>query len=213
MLRVALVDYDQAVRAGRRMILDSAENLEVILESAGMDLEPLKQALVDVIVIDHRLASGSGVDFYRLYRSQVPSLEDLPPAVLTMIFDQPELRLEALQTGFEATVSLEQGSEALIQAITSAGKQLPSATQVFKVLGQLESDSEFDLELREKIKLLPKTKYSLIGRLAKDFRNQSVSGNFSDSIDYLAPLCKVLGAKTVTELAIRLYRNGLLDAI
>jgi DNA-binding NarL/FixJ family response regulator len=212
LLRVALVDFDQAVRAGRRMVLDSAKNLEVIIESAGSDIEPLKQALLDVVVIDQRLATGSGLDFYRLFRSEVSSLQDLPSAVLTMSFDQPGLRLEALEAGFEAVVSIEQGPEALIQAITTAGQQLPTIADLLSLLNQLESGSALDLELREKIQLLPKTKASLIGRLAKDLTEEASVANFSDSIEYLVPLCRILGTKTVTELVIRLYRNGLLDA-
>jgi len=212
LLRVALIDFDEAVRAGRRLVLDSAKNLQVVVESGGSDLNPLKEALLDVVVIDHRLAAGSGVDFYRLFRSEVSSLQDLPSAVLTMSFDQPGLRLEAFEAGFEAAVSLEQGPEALIQAITTAGKQHPSLTELVTVLSELEAGSELDLELREKVKLLPKTKASLIGRLSKDLKSHSVSSNLPGSIEYLVPLCKILNAKTVTELAIRLHRNGLLDA-
>ena len=71
LLRVALLDSDTDVRTGRRMLISSLPNVEIVLDSTGEenDLLSVANGLVDVLVIDQRLASGPGVDFYAVLRS------------------------------------------------------------------------------------------------------------------------------------------------
>ena len=67
MLRVALVDGDIAIRAGRRLMIDSQPNLLLVFEEsqAQIALEKIPNLLVDVIVIDHRLKGFDGIELAR----------------------------------------------------------------------------------------------------------------------------------------------------
>ena len=60
--RIALIDGDPAIRAGRRLLLDSQPDMKVVYEqsqAAGALLE-VGDLLIDVLIIDHRLQGIDG---------------------------------------------------------------------------------------------------------------------------------------------------------
>jgi len=211
-LRVALVDFDEAVRSGRRMIIDSAKNLTVVYEASGdvVQIQQLASALVDVVVIDQRLATGSGVDYYSRLRQLADSLDELPAAVLTVPYQDPELSFEAYQAGIAAVVSVEQGPASLVEEITRATNLEISLGEIYELIVKIAPKPALDLELREKVASLPNTKTLLIEKLNRDWKKCSQSGE-STSLNYLGPLAGVLGCKTVNELVIRLYLNEFIN--
>ena len=63
MIRVALADDHQLVRAGFRALLDSEPDIEVVAEASGGEalLRTLRETSVDVALIDIRLPDGDGL--------------------------------------------------------------------------------------------------------------------------------------------------------
>ena len=73
-LRVMLVDDHEVVRDGVRALLDSADDMTVVAE-AGSVAEAIRYAASikpDVVVMDVRLADGSGIEATREIRAQRP---------------------------------------------------------------------------------------------------------------------------------------------
>jgi DNA-binding NarL/FixJ family response regulator len=110
-IRIGLLDTDSDVRFGRKMVLSSQPKFEVVFDSDGSteDLEAIEQSLIDVLVLDQKLASGSGVSFYSSLRN-LTGVKQAPKAILTTSFAQPDLLLDALQEGIVDVVTVEQGS-------------------------------------------------------------------------------------------------------
>jgi len=120
-IRIGLLDTDSDVRFGRKLVLSSEPEFEVVFDSDGSqdDLEAIEQSLIDVLVVDQRLFSGAGVSFYSSLRNLVGP-KQAPPAVLTASFAQPDLLLDALQGGMFDVVSVDQGAQGLVAAVSKA---------------------------------------------------------------------------------------------
>ncbi len=63
MIRVALADDHQLVRAGFRALLDSEPDIEVVVEASGGEalLRALRETPVDVALLDIRMPDGDGL--------------------------------------------------------------------------------------------------------------------------------------------------------
>ena len=96
-IRVLLVDDDPLVRAGLRMMLGGAEQLDVVGEvDDGLGvLAAVDRHRPDVVLMDIRMPHVDGIAATRLLQAQ-----PLPPAVLVLTtFDADELVMRALQAG------------------------------------------------------------------------------------------------------------------
>ncbi len=82
--RIALIDGDAAIRSGRRLLLDSQDDMQVVYEEsqALRALETLPDLLVDAIVIDHRLQGMDGVSLAKELVARISSQEQSIPAVI-----------------------------------------------------------------------------------------------------------------------------------
>lgn len=125
MLRIALVDGDLASRAGRRLMIDSQSNFQLVFEEsdAKSALERIPELLVDVIVIDQRL---KGFDGLQLCRGLVDAFcekgEICPPLVVTGPYETSELLLAALRSGVSAVATQDSPMHELLSAINWSGE-------------------------------------------------------------------------------------------
>ncbi len=97
MIRVVLVDDQELVRAGFRMVLDSQPDIEVVGEASDgvAALEQLRSLTVDVVLLDVRMPRMDGVAATRRIRSG-----DSGPRVLILTtFDLDEYAYSALKAG------------------------------------------------------------------------------------------------------------------
>ncbi|MCA1840005.1 MAG: response regulator transcription factor, partial [Actinobacteria bacterium] len=76
-IRVMLVDDHEVVRRGLRALLEAEDDIEVIAEASGgkeaVDLVKLHSP--DVVVMDVRMPSGSGVEACREIREHSPDVQ------------------------------------------------------------------------------------------------------------------------------------------
>lgn len=95
-IRVILVDDQELIRVGFRMILDAEPDMEVVGEAAdGLDaLELLQTRTADVVLMDIRMERMDGVEATR----RICSAEG-PRVVVLTTFDLDEYAYEALQAG------------------------------------------------------------------------------------------------------------------
>jgi DNA-binding NarL/FixJ family response regulator len=97
MIRVLLVDDDPLVRAGLRMILSSAADVEVVGEAG--DGDEARGAVVehrpDVVLMDIRMPNVDGISA----TSTIRALPDAPQVVVLTTFHADEYVLNALRAG------------------------------------------------------------------------------------------------------------------
>lgn len=213
-LRIGLLDFDGDVRAGRKMALGSRPDFEIVFESQGKfeDPELISQSLVDVLVIDQKLAFGPGVEFYSRLR-ELTGIKQCPAAILTCSYEQDLLRAEALQQGFKAIVSLELGLSALTGAVTSAtvGSSRESVLDLYQLLARVSLKPQLDLDFMRLVSELPEKLASNLRRLRSVWQKGDNAKLSSYEISSLDALVARLPVKTTAELIIRLHRSGLLD--
>lgn len=126
-LRIGLVDGDDDIRFGRRQIIDSQTDLKVVLEDSSVEssFERVPDALIDVLVIDHRLRGGDGITLAtKLINRYLAEDAKIPAIVMTGAYFSEDLKLASMRAGATELVTQDQLPESLLRAIrSSATKQ------------------------------------------------------------------------------------------
>ncbi|MBI2171420.1 MAG: response regulator transcription factor [Chloroflexi bacterium] len=118
--RVMVVDDHEVVRSGLRAILGAEEDLEVVAE-AGTVREAAHKASVfapDVILMDVRLAEGSGIEACRAIKSERPEAQVL---MLTSFGDE-EAVMSSIMAGASGYLLKNVGRGDLLRAIRSVAQ-------------------------------------------------------------------------------------------
>ena len=114
-IRVILVDDQQMVRAGFRMVIDSQPDLHVVGEAgdgaAAADL--VRQVGADVVLMDVRMPGTDGIEATR----QVTALPDGPRVVVLTTFDLDEYVMAAIGAGASGFLLKDAPPEEMLDAI------------------------------------------------------------------------------------------------
>ncbi|MBW0103610.1 response regulator transcription factor [Pseudonocardia sp. KRD291] len=96
-IRVVLVDDQELIRVGFRMILDAQDDIEVVGEADDGDtaLEALPRLAADVVLMDVRMPRMSGVEATR----RIVAEGGGPRVLILTTFDLDEYAYDALQAG------------------------------------------------------------------------------------------------------------------
>lgn len=116
-IRIGLAFADQLTREGRRLLLSSQPDFDVVYESdSGLELlESLASVAMDVLLIDNRVRSLPGSEAIAKYtRRNLKSEEALSAFVLTGPFDSDQFKLEGIRCGATSVVSEEASVEELL---------------------------------------------------------------------------------------------------
>ncbi|MFI2103327.1 response regulator [Isoptericola sp. NPDC019693] len=130
-VRVALVDDQQLVRAGFRMVIDSQPDLEVALEAGdgAQALRLLADHRVDVVLMDVRMPHLDGLTA----TARLTAAPDAPRVIVLTTFDLDEYVLEAIRSGASGFLLKDAPPEEMLAAIRTvhAGDAViaPSSTR------------------------------------------------------------------------------------
>ncbi|MGL5928372.1 MAG: response regulator [Dermatophilaceae bacterium] len=131
MIRVVLVDDQELVRAGFRMLVDSQPDLQVVGEAADGQaaLDLLRHTPADVVLMDVRMPRLDGVETTRRLVRMTPAAR----VVVLTTFDLDEYALAAIRAGAAAFLLKDTPPESLLTAIRTvhAGDSVvaPSTTR------------------------------------------------------------------------------------
>lgn len=117
-IRVVLVDDQQLVRGGFRMLINSQPDLEVVAEAGngGEALAALAAVRADVVLMDVRMPGMDGIEATAKLLQGRTRNEDLKVVVLTT-FDLDEYALSAIQAGASGFLLKDAPPEELLEAI------------------------------------------------------------------------------------------------
>ncbi|TQL01835.1 response regulator transcription factor [Cellulomonas sp. SLBN-39] len=115
MIRVALVDDQELIRAGLRTILDAHPATRVVAEAADglAALRVCRPDAVDVVLMDVRMPGIDGVEATRRLRAGGA----LPRILVLTTFDQDENVLAALRAGADGFLSKGAGPAEIVAAV------------------------------------------------------------------------------------------------
>jgi DNA-binding NarL/FixJ family response regulator len=119
-IRVAVVDDQELVRAGFRALLDADPDLEVVGEAgdgaAAVDLA--RDRRPDVVLMDIRMPGVNGIEATALIRA----MTDAPEVLILTTFDTDENAFDALEAGAAGFLVKDTPPEQLLDAIRSAAR-------------------------------------------------------------------------------------------
>ena len=115
MIRVFLVDDQQLVRAGFRMLIESQDDMTVVGEAGnGAEaVELLSVTAADIVLMDVRMPRMDGVEATRVLAARA----DQPRVVVLTTFDLDEYVYNALRAGASAFLLKDAQPETLLGAI------------------------------------------------------------------------------------------------
>jgi DNA-binding NarL/FixJ family response regulator len=213
-IRIGLLDTDSDVRFGRKLVLSSQPKFEVVFDSDGSteDLEAIEQSLIDVLLLDQRLASGAGVSFYSSLRN-LTGVKQAPKAILTTSFAQPDLLLDALQEGIFDVVTVEQGAPGLIAAVSraSSGAVAHSLSSIWELVSSQPTYRAVDLNFVRLVDELPQKLASSVKKLKEVWQTSDLAKIENYDIGSLNTLVSRLPVASSIELVLAMNRSGLLD--
>ncbi len=139
MIDVALVDDQQLVRAGFRMVIDSQDDLRVVLE-AGDGAQAVRQLTgpgphVDVVLMDVRMPTMDGLTA----TAQITAHADAPKVVVLTTFDLDEYVLDAIRAGASGFLLKDAPPEEMLSAIRTVhrGDAVIAASSTRRLLEHL----------------------------------------------------------------------------
>jgi DNA-binding NarL/FixJ family response regulator len=114
-IRVALVDDQQLVRAGFRMVIDSQPDLRVVLEAGdgAHAVRTLATGGVDVVLMDVRMPQMDGLEA----TARITARPDAPRVVVLTTFDLDEYVLSAIRAGASGFLLKDADPEDMLSAI------------------------------------------------------------------------------------------------
>ena len=173
MIRVLVADDEPLIRAGIRMILTSAEDIDVVAEAGnGRDAVDLARAhAIDVALIDIQMPGMDGLTALAELRRAAPSVR---PLILTT-FGERENVLHALSHGGAGFLLKDSAPGELIQAVRAAASGdaylSPGATR--HVVDSLASEQAAprSAEARQRLETLTARELEVLALLGEGLSN------------------------------------------
>ena len=209
MLRIAIVDDHQIVRAGFRELLADELGLGIVFEAASGEaaLESLREQPVDVLLLDLSLPGQSGVDVLRAVRQRYDGVRVL------MLSGFPEERyaLAMIRNGADGYLCKDCTREELVGAIRTVAQGRRYLSPRTAELLARELTGETSAAPHEK---LSDRELQVFLRLARGESVSDIGGALHLSVKtistYRSRLLEKLGVASNAELATYALRHGLI---
>ena len=212
MINVILVDDQEIVRQGLKMILSLDEEITIIKEAAnGMQLlELLRDVHPDVILMDVRMPIMDGVEATKLIKEKY---KDIKVIILTT-FNEDEYIFEGIKNGADGYILKDAGSDYIIKAIKTAynGNILLDpevATKIVRAYNAIANGKQTLSALNEykkKLKMLTQREIDVARLVAQGKNNKDICNMLflteGTVKNYLSKIFEKLELTSRTELAL-----------
>jgi two-component system, NarL family, response regulator DevR len=176
-LRVMLVDDHEVVRGGVKALLAANEDIVVTAEAASVReaIDEAERARPDVVVMDVRLADGSGIEATREIRARRPKTQVL---MLTSFADDEAL-FASIMAGASGYVLKEVKGGELVRAVRAvgAGQSLLDPAVTSQVLDRLRRGKH--LMKDEKLARLSPQEERILQAVAEGKTNKEIGDELS----------------------------------
>ena len=215
-IRIVLVDDQQLVRAGFRLILQGEPDLQVVGEAGdGLSaVELIRRVRPDVVLMDLRMPALDGVEATRRLATHGRSA---PTKVLILTtFDADEYVVEALRAGASGFLLKDAPPEKLIEAIhvVAAGDALLAPSVTRRLLDRFasrlpSSDGARDAMLRD----LTERELDVLRLIARGMSNAQIAAELSLSEatvkTHVSHILDKLGLRDRVQAVVLAYESGL----
>ncbi|MGI5129416.1 response regulator transcription factor [Pseudonocardia sp. CA-107938] len=211
-IRVLLVDDDELVRAGLRVILDAEPDIEVVGEAGdGSEAPGLVRSLTpDVVLMDVRMPAVDGISATRHLVRSFPE----PPRVLVLTtFGNDGYVYDALQAGATGFLLKRARPAEIAQAVrtVAVGDSLlfPAAVRdLIAVQGRVGADGLAKAGLTER-------EGEVLRAVARGLSNAEIARELVVGVEtvktHVGNVLAKLGARDRTQAVIAAYESGFID--
>ena len=212
-IRVAIVEDQELVRTGLRMILDAADGIEVVGEAAdGAEVPDLvRRAAPDVVLMDIRMPDVDGIEATRrLAASGSPAR-----VIVLTTFDLDEHVQAALRAGASGFLLKDGPAEEMLTAVrvVAAGESLLSPSVTRRVIAELVSRPEPSERRPPALGELTPREEEVLRLLARGRSNAEIADELVVSHEtvksHVARILMKLGARDRVQAVIAAYEAGL----
>ncbi len=215
MIRVALVDDQAVVRAGFRVILESADDLEVVGDaSTGPEaVELVRRARPDVVCMDVRMPGGDGLTATRAIMSE-PGIT-APAVLIVTTFDLDEYVFGALEAGASGFILKDAEPDDLIDAIRrlAAGDGLIDQAVTRRVIAEFARRTSPAKTSSNAAEVLTARESEIVQRLALGRSNAEIAQEmFIETTtvkSHLGHVMSKIGVRDRLQTVIWAYQHGL----
>ncbi len=217
-IRVLIADDEALVRAGFRMLVDSAADLHVIGEASD-GVQAVRQAKAlkpDVVLMDIRMPIMHGLEAAKVILDGDQGA--LPRILIVTTFDEDEHVFQALRSGASGFVLKDTPPEQLLDAIrvVAAGDALltPSITRrlIAEFVRQPRAVPPADGALAQ----LTDREYEVLGQVAAGLSNAEIAAELHLSVatvkTHVSRLLSKLHGRDRAQLVVIAYETGVASA-
>jgi DNA-binding NarL/FixJ family response regulator len=217
-IRVLLADDQTLIRAGFRVLLGSADDIEVVAEAAdGAQAVALaRRHRPDVVLMDIRMPNVDGLEATRRIGGD-ESLSDVKVLILTT-FESDEYVYEALQAGASGFVVKDIEAADLLHAVrvVARGDALLSPAITRRLIADIVSRHRPAAPADPALAELTEREREIMALVATGLSNDEIAGRL-----HLSPLTVKthvsramlkLGARDRAQLVVIAYQSGLVSA-
>lgn len=216
-LRIALVDDQPLVRAGFAMVIDSQDDMEVILQASdGAEaVSALRARSVDVVLMDVRMPRKDGIEATAEILAQAP--EDRAPKVIVLTtFDLDEYVFGALRAGAAGFLLKTADAATLLDAVrrVAAGEGVLAPEVTRRLLTAFaQAPEQTDPAMPEDVATLTDREREVLTGLGQGLSNaglaQALDISEATAKTHVSRVLAKLGCSSRVQAAIRAREAGL----
>ena len=213
MIRVVVVDDEELVRSGFRLILQAAGDIEVVATATGgQAVREVTRHQPDVVLLDIRMPDVDGLTILR----EVRGLRNPPVVAMLTTFDSDEYIATALRSGAAGFILKDTGPDQLAQVVRTlaAGGVVLSPKVVRTVVdGYLGAGN--GSAAAEQVGRLSERERAVLILIADGLSNTDIGARVHVSVgtvkDHVSAILTKLGVGSRVQAALVAQRAGLLD--
>jgi len=215
MIRVVLADDQALVRAGFRVLLDSAADIEVVGEASSGEeaLAQTREKRPDVVLMDIRMPNTDGLEATRRISAD-PELAGVRVLILTT-FEVDEYVFEALRSGASGFVVKDMEPAELLQAVrvVARGDALLAPGVTRRLIAEFAGRPEQRRLAAPDLNVLTEREREVMVLVAAGRSNDEIAAELfispATAKTHVSRAMSKLGARDRAQLVVLAYESGL----
>jgi DNA-binding NarL/FixJ family response regulator len=215
MIRVLIADDQALVRAGFRVLVDSAPDLTVVGEAAdGNEAVALaRSSHADVVLMDIRMPGMDGLAATRALATDA----DGPRVIILTTFDIDEYVFEALRSGASGFLLKDTEPEDLLQAVrvVADGDALLAPSVTRRLIEEFATRPDPHRTPPDALEVLTEREREVLGLVARGLSNHEIAAELvispATAKTHVSRVMMKLGARDRAQLVVISYETGLVE--